>query len=129
MIYGLYQSAAGMMVNQYRQDVIANNLANADTPGFQAWDIDFKQALAERLVAPSDAGGLRATHARHMPPGGQSLTAELAYRIPTLPSEDGNTVDTQIEQAQIAANNLETQVAMTFLGNRFQSLLTAVRGE
>ncbi|MEM1433106.1 MAG: flagellar basal body rod protein FlgB [Pseudomonadota bacterium] len=121
--------AAALSLRSERVGVLANNLANADTPGFQARDVDFRQALAARLEGPEAQGGLRATHARHLPPSGQSLAAELAYRIPTLPSEDGNTVDTQIEQAQIAANNLETQVAMTFLGNRFQSLLTAVRGE
>ena len=107
--------AEALALRSQRVGVLANNLANADTPGFQARDIDFRQALAARLAEPAAAGGLQTTHARHLPPGGQSLAAELAYRIPTLPSEDGNTV--------------ETQVAMTFLGNRFQSLLTAVRGE
>lgn len=121
--------ADALALRSQRFGVLANNLANADTPGYQARDVDFRQALAARLAEPGHSGGLRATHAQHMPPGGQSMAAELAYRIPTLPSEDGNTVDVQIEQSQIAANNLETQVAMTFLGNRFQSLLTAVRGE
>ena len=49
MIYGLYQSAAGMMVNQYRQNVLANNLANADTVGFKR-DI---AALIERSAVES----------------------------------------------------------------------------
>lgn len=47
MIYGLYQSAAGMMVNEYRQNVLANNIANADTAGFKR-DV---ATFAERLPA------------------------------------------------------------------------------
>lgn len=53
MIYGLYQSAAGMMTNEYRHGVLANNLANADTVGFKR-DV---AVFAERLRA--DQAGVR----------------------------------------------------------------------
>lgn len=53
MIYGLYQSAAGMMVNEHRQDVLANNIANAETPGFKRQIASF----AERIRA--DHAGVR----------------------------------------------------------------------
>ena len=48
MLYGLYQSAAGMMTSEYRQDVVANNLANASTPGF-------KQDIASLMERPLES--------------------------------------------------------------------------
>ncbi len=53
MIYGLYNSAAGMMTNEYRQAVLANNLANAETTGFKR-DV---AVFAERQ--PASTAGLR----------------------------------------------------------------------
>lgn len=125
---------AALELRSQRFSVLANNIANADTPRFQARDVDFRSTLLKKLDASTSQQAMRTTSNRHfsLPGVAAGLTdprQELAYRVPVLPSEDGNTVDVQIEQAQIAANNLQTQAAMTFLSKRFQGLLTAVRGE
>lgn len=126
--------AAALALRSQRFSVLANNIANADTPKYQARDVDFRSTLRTRLDASAGQQAMRTTSSRHftlpgVPAGLTDPRQELAYRVPVLPSEDGNTVDVQIEQAQIAANNLQTQAAMTFLSKRFEGLMTAVRGE
>lgn len=123
--------AAALALRSQRATALAGNIANADTPGYHARDIDFKTALSEQLQASqTHATRVRTTHGRHLPaahapPG----TAELLYRTPLLNSFDGNSVDTQLEQAAFAENNMQFQAALRFLNGRFSGLMTAVRGE
>jgi flagellar basal-body rod protein FlgB len=51
------------------------------------------------------------------------------YRIPNQPSLDGNTVDTQVEQAEFAENSIRYQSTLTFLSGKFQGLTRAIKGE
>jgi flagellar basal-body rod protein FlgB len=115
-----------------RTAVLANNLANADTPNFKARDVDFKSLLAQGGAAHGSLP-LTATQALHVSTStaadaGQS-PAFLKYRVPLAPSLDGNTVDAQLEQAAFADNTVRYQSALTFLGERFKSLLTAITGQ
>jgi len=112
-----------------RTEVLANNLANADTPNFKARDIDFKAAMAAQTEASEHAGRLRTTHANHLEPAAGALDAELMYRNPTLPSLDGNTVDSHTEQAQFADNQVQFLAALRFLDGRFMGMTTAIQGE
>ena len=112
-----------------RMRVLANNIANADTPGYQARDVAFAERLAERLEGSTREVRIWTTDRSHLGSPASSVAGSLAYRIPMLPSEDGNTVEVQVEQAQAAENNLAMQASMTFLGNRFKSLVNALRGE
>ena len=124
--------AAALALRAQRTAVLAGNIANADTPGFQARDIDFKAALSEQLQASQSqqANRVRTTHGRHMPAAQHTAgSAELLYRTPLMNSFDGNSVDTQLEQAAFAQNNMQFQAALRFLNGRFQGLMTAVRGE
>lgn len=120
--------AQALKLRGQRTEVLAANLANADTPGYKARDIDFRAALAaagaEKPVA------LRATSARHI--GGtapDATTPALKYRTPLAPSLDGNTVDVQLEQAAFAENAVRFQATLTFLSARFRGLLTAITGQ
>lgn len=111
-----------------RSSLLASNIANADTPGFKARDIDFKAMLSKASAGGSLA--MQTTRANHL--GGPSmngLSGDALYRTPTQPSLDGNTVNSQVEQAQFAENSLRYQSTLTFLNGRIKGLMLAIRGE
>jgi flagellar basal-body rod protein FlgB len=127
--------ATALDVRARRGELIANNLANADTPGYQARDIDFRQAMA-RAAGDSSPGAtsgvqLSTTNAGHIG-GTTSANAtgnpDLKYRIPLAPALDGNTVDAQVEQANFAENAVRYQATLTFLNSKFRTLITAIMG-
>lgn len=124
-----------LKVYSQRAEVLAANLANADTPGYLARDIDFRAALASAgsnggtltplTTSPQDvaAGGSSDSSS-----GGLSTEQFLKYRIPLAPALDGNTVDSQMEESQFAQNTVRFQATLTFLNNRFSELTTAITG-
>jgi flagellar basal-body rod protein FlgB len=112
-----------------RAEILAGNLANADTPNFKARDLDFGTALREAGKAAGPAHMVR-THPRHLPAqSGGAADAELKYRIPEQPSIDGNTVDTHVEQAKFMDNAMRYQASLTFVSRRVQGLIAAMREE
>ncbi len=140
--------AQALTLEAQRTEVLAANLANADTPNYKARDVDFKAALATagngagngvastvRGAALDSAGGtlaMTATQAGHL---GASADASdpaignnLKYRVPMAPALDGNTVDTQLEQAAFAENSVRYQATLTFLNARLKELMTAITG-
>jgi len=119
--------AEALQLRSRRLELLASNLANADTPNFKARDIDFRAAL-------NDAGhgqGLRMarTNASHLPSGPAGAGLEPKYRVPSQPSLDGNTVDPQLEQAAFSENAIQYQASLDFLNARFRGLRTALKGE
>lgn len=112
-----------------RTEVLANNMANADTPNFKARDIDFKSVLASQTQQAEGAGPLRTTHASHLATAPMTADATLKYRNPTLPSLDGNTVDGHVEQAEFANNQLNFIASLRFLDGKFKGMLSAIKGE
>ena len=124
--------AAALDVRARRTELIANNIANADTPGYKARDIDFREAMA-RASGDKTTGGvhLSTTQAGHIGGAASADAAtgpDLKYRTPLAPALDGNTVDTQLEQAAFAENAVRYQATITFLNNKFRGLLTAITG-
>ncbi|MFN3239169.1 MAG: flagellar basal body rod protein FlgB [Pseudomonadales bacterium] len=109
-----------------RSEVIANNLVNADTPGFKARDMKFADVLAN---AESSQVKLRTTRAGHMNGRLESLNSELKYRTPLQPSLDGNTVDPELEETNFMRNAIEFQTSFTFLSSKFRGLSNAIRGQ
>ena len=125
-LFGIHTKALDVWTR--RSEVLANNLANADTPGFKARDIDFAKVLASASGA-SGAGGL----ALETPTPGQIGAGNqaqngLEYRVPTQPSMDGNTVDEQVEQADFAANSVHYQASLAFITAQIHMLRTAISG-
>jgi len=120
--------ADALKLQSRRMEVLADNLANVDTPNYKARDIDFRSALAAAGGAEAPVK-LSTTDARHLGTDPAS-TAEAAvkYRVPLAPSLDGNTVDAQQEQAAFADNTVRYQATLTFLSTRFKNLLTAITG-
>ena len=109
-----------LALREQRLQVLASNLANADTPGFQARDLDFNTALQAALLPASrenvDALQAAASGATYVRPGVQ-------------PSMDGNTVDTQREQATYAQAALEYRASMAFVESKVRTMLTAITGQ
>ncbi len=115
-----------LVLRARRNEVLAANIANADTPGYKARDIDFRAVLGQaREKLP-----LVTTRGDHFPgldaPGAD---AGLRYRVPNQPSLDGNTVDPDLEKAAFAENALRYNASLTFLDRKFRGLITAIKGE
>ena len=128
-----------------RMEVLADNLANVDTPNYKARDLDFQAALA---AATSQAGApgqsattgtgsassadapvtLATTDPRHIGGGAAETSPELKYRVPLAPSLDGNTVDSEQEQSAFAENTVRYQATLTFISSSLRSLMTAITG-
>lgn len=113
-----------------RQQVLAANVANADTPGFKARDFDFAQALAQ---ARSQTGGFGASAAGHLSASGAPLssvpTVQLQWRNPDQPSLDGNTVDLDRERAHFAENSLRYEATLRFINHDVRTMLSAITGQ
>lgn len=119
--------AEALQVRSQRLEVLASNLANADTPHYKARDIDFRAALGT-----AEQGGalkLLRTQTGHLPVSGSVGALQTQYRVPTQPSLDGNTVDPQLEHAAFSQNAVQYQASLDFLNARFRGLRTALKGE
>jgi flagellar basal-body rod protein FlgB len=123
---GIHESA--MNLRARRAEVLANNLVNADTPGFKARDIDF-QTLLQQAQGATGTVALRRTSDRHL--GGLALAgdSELLYRVPNQPSLDGNTVEEHAEMARYIDNAQAFEASLHFLSSKFRGLQSAIRGE
>jgi len=119
--------ARALEMRAYRAQLLATNIANADTPNYKAVDIDFKTALSQ---AQSGQLPLTITNANQIQTGGtQDSQYQRMYRVPTQPALDGNTVDTQIEQAEFTRNAVQHQASLMFLNNRVKDILFAIKGQ
>ena len=110
-----------------RSEVLANNLANADTPGFKARDIQFESLLNQA----QDGLAMEVSHADHFRGDGATANGgpEMLYRNPTQPSIDGNTVNSQAETARFMQNSMDFQSSFQFLNGNIQGLKKAITGE
>ena len=119
--------ATALKLRAQRARLLANNLANADTPNFKARDFDFRSALQQATQEKAQQPDV--THAAHIPLTGNPAARALQYRIPTQPSLDGNTVDTEVEQAKFADNAIRYQASLQFLSSRISGLIRTLRSE
>jgi len=131
-LFGIHQQA--ILIRSKRAEILAGNLANADTPNFKARDIDFKTALSQSMQKTS-ASRLTLTNPKHisgmnsLSSEGNGLGMDLMYRNPMQPSIDGNTVDAQVEKAHFATNALQYQASLQFMSGSIKSITSAIRGE
>ena len=128
----LHLQGEALKLRAQRQEVIASNLANADTPDYKAVDFKFSDALRQAVGMPNATGAAPAllqTNAKHLGPQGSTLsTVELLYRTPTQASVDGNTVDMNIEQANFADNAVRYEASLRFLNGKIKTMLSAIQG-
>jgi flagellar basal-body rod protein FlgB len=123
-LFGVHAQA--LIYRSKRAEVLASNMANADTPGYKARDFDFK-AVLNHVNTP--AGHLRQTHRQHIAFDKTPAAVALLYRNPRSASLDGNTVDTQVEQAKYAQNAMDYQTSLRFINGKISGYLSALRGE
>ena len=112
-----------------RQQILAANIANADTPNYKARDIDFQSVLTQSLAGKSQAQGvdLARTNGRHLAGTGATSPFSAMYRRDVQMSVDGNTVDMDTERAAFAENSLRYEAAVTFLSSQFRTMQAAVQ--
>ncbi len=118
-----------------RQQLLASNIANADTPNFKARDIDFNKALqgaiarsATGATTPNELVKTSATHLASNRPatiGG----APLLYANPQQGSVDGNTVDMDVQRNQFTDNAMRYEVSLTLASSKIKGMLTAIQGQ
>ena len=121
-----------LALREQRLQVLASNLANADTPGYRAQDIDFNAALdAARLQREGLPGtGLAATRESHLSDAIATGQAPFQFaRQASQPSLDGNTVDPDAERAAYGRAALEYRASLSFLDSKVRTLLTAITGQ
>jgi flagellar basal-body rod protein FlgB len=112
-----------------RTAVLANNIANANTPNYKARELPFQAMLSEAMNGDARES-MATTNARHIDANPtSSIEGDLRYRVPLMPAIDGNTVDVHVEQAAFAENALQFQASLRFLDGRFRGLISAIRGE
>jgi flagellar basal-body rod protein FlgB len=113
-----------------RQEVLAANIANADTPNFKARDIDFNSALSQAVQrgTRSESISMASTSQRHLPGSAAGgVDAALLYRTPTQSSLDGNTVEMDVERVNFADNAMRYEMNLAVLGSRIKGLLSALQ--
>lgn len=115
-----------------RQQVLASNIANADTPNYQARDFDFGQALQRAVSSTGVASTTRADASRGFLPIGDLASrphASMLWRAPQQPSIDRNTVDLDRERASFADNSLRYEATLRFINSNVRNTLSAIRGD
>ncbi|MDP5328385.1 MAG: flagellar basal body rod protein FlgB [Litorivicinaceae bacterium] len=120
--FGIHERA--LAVRNQRLELIAGNIANADTPHFKARDLDFKKILASENPTP-----MAATHAKHYQTGELENPGGLVYRVPYNSSVDGNTVEISVEQANYGEAAADYQTTLQFLEGRISGIRKALRAE
>lgn len=119
-----------LAARQQRQEILASNIANADTPRYKARDVDFKAALrAAQGDRQPAAVRLALTSSRHIPGAASALpSAHVLYRLPVQPRMDGNTVDMDVERMHFADNTLRYQTELTVLSTRLRMMQAVLQG-
>jgi len=125
----LHFHSSALRLRSERQQVLAANIANADTPGYKAADFDFGRALAG-AVGAGDASTARmvATNPGHLAPRTGSAAQSIQYRIPTQSSVDGNSVEMDTERANFADNAIRYEASLRFLNGQIKSIMSAITG-
>lgn len=117
-------------VQAYRQQLLASNIANADTPHFKARDIDFREALQGALGGRVGGLALNTTQSRHIEGVASSLLdAATRYRTELQSAVDGNTVNMDVERAAFAENAVHYEASVTFINGVLRGMQTAISGQ
>jgi flagellar basal-body rod protein FlgB len=128
--------AQSLKLRSQRTQLLATNIANADTPNYKARDLAFAEVLRDvggpgqnqKSVLALNSSGLSISNPRHIKTRGTlGAEAKIMYRQPEEASLDGNTVDKDIEQARFAENTVRYQASLEFINSRVSSLLRALR--
>ena len=117
----------GLKLRSQRQQVLATNIANADTPNYKAQDIDFNKAMKSALSGSGTNSGLVTTNPRHVTDVSQGA-AQVQARKQLQNSADANTVDMDVEQSQFAENALQYETLVTLINSNFKNINSVMQG-
>ena len=125
-IKALAQHEQALRFRALRNQVLSSNIANADTPNYKARDISFKDAFAGVRHQTLNLETTSEMHQRAW----STVTSDsrLMYRVPRQPTLDGNTVETDVEQAAFAENALQYRASLAFLDGKIRTLKYALKG-
>ena len=121
-----------LSVRSRRAEVLAANMANADTPGYKAQDLDFKSAMDRALNEQGVHSGtnLAVTNQKHLPGADMRLDGTRVFRESLQPDTgDGNTVDVSVERMAYMENSIDYQTTLTFLNGKISNLRRVLSGE
>jgi flagellar basal-body rod protein FlgB len=123
-----------LSLRSQRQELLASNIANADTPNYKARDIDFAAALQGAMAGGKPGGAMNTTNNNHMAhgaPTGDTLAngTPVLYRGVVQGSVDGNTVDMDVERNQFADNALRYEAGINMINSQIKGLLSAIQGQ
>lgn len=120
---------SALLLRAQRQQVLASNIANADTPGYVARDFDFAQAL-KSVQGGATASAVALSDARHLRLGpADPRQAEMAYTVQTQPAQDGNSVDLDRERANFVDNSIRYESTLRFINSNVKTMLSAITGQ
>jgi flagellar basal-body rod protein FlgB len=131
--YLRFQETA-LSLRSQRQELLASNIANADTPNYKARDIDFSNALQGALARagqpPNQLATTSAAHIGQGAPDGSQLPdgTQVLYRGVTQGAVDGNTVDMDVERNQFADNALHYEAGITMINQQIRAMMAAIQG-
>ena len=109
-------------VRAYRQQLLASNIANADTPGYKAVDIDIEE-VAQIVQGVSASLSLTTTASGHLSGSSQTPPFPLKYHVPYQASADGNTVEMDVERQKFSENSLMYQFSMDRVSGHFKHFM------
>jgi flagellar basal-body rod protein FlgB len=119
-----------LVLRSERQRLIASNIANADTPGYVARDMDFASALRQATGQGAAVGQMKATAAGHIErSGGTGAESDLRYATPSQTNLDRNTVDMDRERASFADNSVKYEATLRFINSSVRTMLDAIKGQ
>ena len=122
-----------LILRSRRSEILASNIANQDTPGYKAKDIDFKAAMSDAMGSASEfkKSTLKMTtsNAKHMQNSQNNFSADIMYRNPYQPSLDDNTVEVGIEKTEFSKNSVYYSANLRFITGKFQGLTKAIKGQ
>ncbi len=124
--------AQALSLRSERQRLIASNIANADTPGYVAREMNFAQALRIATGAGQPAVTLAADQPGHIGGGGAiqgATVSTLMYASPSQTNLDRNTVDLDRERASFADNTVKYEAALRFITADVRTTLSAITGQ
>lgn len=122
-LFGLSEKA--LSLSEDRAVMLTTNIVNSGTPNYKAKDIEFEKVLAG--IQPEKS--LKLTSSKHIQLDHQINGAQVKYRVPMQYSMDGNTVDPEIERKNFLENSMKYQVSLTFIQNKTEQLMKAIKGD
>ena len=128
---GIDFQGQALTLRSERQRLLASNIANVDTPGFLARDINFSQALKQAAGELKQASGMTVSSSGHIDGSSKDnlVASNMNYAAPSQLSPDGNSVDMDRERASMADNSIKYEATLRFINSHVKTMIEAIKGQ